>query len=496
MLFNPNAGRLGKHTQLQFNDRGRLTGVKMLDYCLECALVAGVPSGRRNFLSSTTSSPARRSRGACTRPLRTRALLLPRRADPAGDDHPGRRAHDKDAKRFKQLKLASQAVGLSKRHVCSTCQLLAVILHLSNIEFVDDGGRNPDTAVVRNTDVLDVAAEFLGVRAPALEAVLSYRMKTIKKELVTVFLDPGGAADNRNDLAKALYSLLFAWLNEHIDQKPCCYDFSTLLTLVDLPGPQNSTAQLSGPDQFIVNLADDRLHGFVQTRLFENHAHEYEAEGLGGLMPHVPYLDNAECVRLLTNMSNGFAHIMDDQARCQPKKGGTTMVEASAKRWGNHSSFEAGAPGRSGVPTFTVSHYHGPVTYAADGFLKRNLKAINPEFVSLLRGMHAGGEGGGFISPFVKVRPRRSRRKCTHVTRRRSCPRSSPLSRCARRRRAASRARRSWTLTRRATRPRPARTTTTRRATAACRAARARCGARSTRCSTRSRTRRRGSCSA
>jgi chitin synthase len=48
-LFNPNASRFGKYTELQFNDRGRLAGVKTLDYCLERARVAGAPSGERNF---------------------------------------------------------------------------------------------------------------------------------------------------------------------------------------------------------------------------------------------------------------------------------------------------------------------------------------------------------------------------------------------------------------------------------------------------------------
>ncbi|KAL0064520.1 Chitin synthase, class 8 [Marasmius tenuissimus] len=48
-LFNPNASRLGKYTELQFSDRGRLTGVKTLEYYLEKNRVAGAPSGERNF---------------------------------------------------------------------------------------------------------------------------------------------------------------------------------------------------------------------------------------------------------------------------------------------------------------------------------------------------------------------------------------------------------------------------------------------------------------
>ena len=48
-LFNPNASRFGKYTELQFTERGRLCGTKTLDYYLERNRVAGAPSGERNF---------------------------------------------------------------------------------------------------------------------------------------------------------------------------------------------------------------------------------------------------------------------------------------------------------------------------------------------------------------------------------------------------------------------------------------------------------------
>jgi chitin synthase len=48
-LFNPNASRFGKYTELQFGDRGRLQGIKTLDYYLERNRVSGAPSGERNF---------------------------------------------------------------------------------------------------------------------------------------------------------------------------------------------------------------------------------------------------------------------------------------------------------------------------------------------------------------------------------------------------------------------------------------------------------------
>ncbi|KAF9442722.1 glycosyltransferase family 2 protein [Macrolepiota fuliginosa MF-IS2] len=402
-LFNPNASRFGKYTELQFTERGRLCGIKTLDYYLERNRVAAVPSGERNFhifyyLIAGATPEERQHLHLLDK---TTYRYLGQRGPAAARQQAGR---DDDALRFDQLKVALKNIGMSKRHVAQTCQLIAAILHLGNLEFIIDRGKNEDAAVVRNVDVLEIVADFLGVPASALEGVLSYKTKLVKKELCTVFLDPDGASDNRDDLAKTLYSLLFAWLNEHINQRFCKDDFSTFIGLFDLPGPQNMTSRPNSLDQFCINFANERLQHFMQKHLFENHVNEYTIEGIVGLVPQVPYFDNAECIRLLQNQPGGLVHIMDDQARRVPKKTDQTMVEAFQKRWGNHTSFKAGAIDRSGFPSFTINHFNGAVTYSSESFLERNLDAVNPDFVSLLRGVVDGGDGMGMgsINPFVK----------------------------------------------------------------------------------------------
>ncbi|KAG1722688.1 glycosyltransferase family 2 protein [Suillus paluster] len=371
-LFNPNASRFGKYTELQFTDRGRLSGVKTLDYYLERNRVSSVPSGERNFhifyyLVAGATSEERQHLHLLDK---TQYRYLGQRgAVPARQNG----VRDDDANRFEQLKVALKSIGLSKRHVAQTCQLLAAILHLGNLEFTVDRGRDVDAAVVRNTDVLAIVAEFLGVQTSALEGAMSYKTKLMKKELCTVFLDPDGASDNRDDLAKTLYSLLFAWLNEHINQRLCREDFDTFIGLFDLPGPQNMTSRPNSLDQFCVNFANERLQNFVQRRIFEAHVDEYQNEGISRFVPTVPYFDNTECVRLLQNKPGGLIHIMDDQARRSHKKTDHSMVEAFGKRWGNHSSFKVGAIDRSGFPTFTVNHFNWPRCWVDEPLRQRPL---------------------------------------------------------------------------------------------------------------------------
>ncbi|KZT19143.1 glycosyltransferase family 2 protein [Neolentinus lepideus HHB14362 ss-1] len=406
-LQNSNASRFGKYTELQFTEKGRVCGAKTLDYYLERSRVARVPSGERNFhvfyyLLAGVSQEERQHLQLDEKvPYRYLG-----QSSAASSRNPMRRKDD--GVRFEQLKMAMKNAGFSKRQVAQIFQLVAAIVHLGNLDFTVDRHRNEDAAVVRNVDLLGIVADFLGVRPPALEAALSYKTRLVRKELCTVFLDPDGASDNRDDLAKTLYSLLFTWLNEYVNKKLCRDDFATFIALLDLPGPQNMTSRPNSLDQFCINYANERLHHFMMKRIFENDVEEYQSEGLSDLIPQVPYYDNSECLRLIQTKPGGLIHIMDDQASRVPKKTDHTMAEAFGKRWANHGSFKPGAMDSYGFPTFTIQHYSGPVTYSTEGFLERNLDAVNPDFVSLLCGSHAGsGRNGGTDStgsanPFIK----------------------------------------------------------------------------------------------
>ena len=404
---NGNASRYGKYTELQFAENGKLMGAKTLDYYLQKNRLIGHGANERNFhIFYYLVAGATEEEKEFLHIRDTEFKYL-------GGGRAHKDAAKEDSAKFQRIKQAFKNVGLSKRQVASICQVLAAILHLGNVEFYQDRHRTQDSASVRNPEVLHLVANFLGTDPKALEESLTYKTKMIKNEVCTILLDADGSANNRDDLAKSLYGLLFAWLNEHINERLCRDDFETFIGVLDLPGFENLNKGNS-LDQFIVNFANESMHRWMLQSTFERKMDEYADEGIKHLTPDVPFFDNAETVRLLTNRPGGLVHIIDDQARRQPKKTDHTMVEAFGKRWGNHPSFKVGPVDRSGFATFTISHYVAPVTYTSEGLLERNSEVVSPDFVSLLRGQVApeggksaadvpGTQSPGSTVPFVKA---------------------------------------------------------------------------------------------
>ncbi|GAA5975793.1 hypothetical protein JCM10908_005282 [Rhodotorula pacifica] len=390
-LSNSNASRFGRYAEFQFNDKGRLTGLKGLEYSLEKSRVANTPSGERNFhifhyLVSGVAADERqhlRLQGVSAASFR---YLARSRAS-------GQSSAQADTIRLGQLKEAFKAVGFPKKAVASIFQVLAAILHLGNLEFAIDRNRNADSAVVKNPHVLTTAAELLGVSAEELEYALTNKSTLVGGEVCAVFLDAEGASANRDDLASSLYGLVFSWIGEFLNEKLCREDFATFISLVDFPGPAHGADRDGlGVEAFCRNLASERLQGYVLDQLYEANKAEYTSEEIALPGLETKHVSNSETVRLLTNMPGGLVHIIDDQSRRRGKTD-TTMLQAMIKRWGNHPSFASRngdeAQGRPGA--FVVSHWDSQTTYSTDSFLAQNAAAISPTFVTLLGGADARG---------------------------------------------------------------------------------------------------------
>ncbi|KAF8978607.1 hypothetical protein BGZ46_006282 [Entomortierella lignicola] len=393
--LNVNASRVGRFTELQFNERGRLLGAKMLDYFLEKKRITrstNLPD-ERNFhifyqlLAGATVEEKTHLRLTDGQFHYLSSASLNRNRTLPGVD---------DVADFANLKTALKVLGFQKKQVGQIFQLLAAVLHLGNLTFMEDTTHANDACVVKNVDTLIFVADILGVDPNALQNTLTYKTKLIKKELCSVFLDSQGAEQQRDELAQALYSLLFSWLVEFFNLRLCHETPANFIGVVDLFGFQQQTT--NGLDQFCVNYANERLHQFFLNQVFETSHAQFEVEEITSI-PRINFFDNEACLQMLGQQSeDGLMGIMSSQSRHISRKTDATMLEAIAKQYPKHSSLTVNKNMNS-HPSFTIQHYLAPVTYTVEGWLEQNVDNLSSDFVTLFR----GGPGvSPSMNPFIQ----------------------------------------------------------------------------------------------
>ncbi|KAG0055349.1 hypothetical protein BGZ83_008869 [Gryganskiella cystojenkinii] len=417
--LNDNASRVGRFTELQFNERGRLLGAKLLDYFLEKKRITQsfAAADERNFhifyqlLNGATFEEKTHLRLTEGTFHYLSPASLNRNRNLRGID---------DELEFGNLKTALKVMGFQKKQVAQIFQLLAAVLHLGNLTFMEDSSHTNDACVVRNVESLIFVADILGVDPNALQNTLTYKTKLIKKELCSVFLDVQGAEQQRDELAQALYSLLFSWIVEFLNVKLCHETPANFIGIVDLFGFQQF--QVNRLDQFCVNYANERLHQFFLNQVFEASYADFELEGITSI-PKLHYFDNTACLQMLAGKDqvgqdqneshitsfdedgseSGLIGIMSAQSRQigQANKTDATMLEAFAKTYSRHDSLTVSRTDKNVFPSFTVQHYLAPVSYTVEGWLEQNVDNLSSDFVTLFRGNGTGGAPAS-VNTFVQ----------------------------------------------------------------------------------------------
>ncbi|EKG14177.1 Cytochrome b5 [Macrophomina phaseolina MS6] len=417
-LTTPIASKAGLFLELQYDTSSSthpmLIGGKILDHRLERSRIASVPTGERSFhvlyylLAGT--SPAEKehlglnigmgeagSRISTGGAKRWRYLGHPTQMKVGVNDTDG----------FQQFKNALRKLEFPRSDIAEICQILAAILHIGELDFVtgksttptgdDSGGYSheggEDVTVVKNKGALQIVAAFLGVPQEDLEVSLGYKSKTLHRERVTVMLDPKGARQNADELARTLYSLLVAYVMETVNQRICAVEDSVAntISIVDFPGFQQVSATGSVLDQLLNNAANECLYNYALQNFFEKQEEFLSAEEVS--IPQTSYFDNSDSVKGLLKPGVGLLSILDDQMR----RGKTDLqfLEALRKRFNNKNPAIIAGSATTIVPgsnfathnasaAFTVKHFAGEVDYPVEGLLEENGDIISGDMLNLI----------------------------------------------------------------------------------------------------------------
>ena len=417
------ASKAGLFYELQYDGSSTnptLIGGKLLDHRLERSRIASVPTGERSFhvlyylLAGT--SPAEKSHLGLenTTHVTTAGTGLHRSTSIAHKrwrylGHPTQlRVGINDAEGFQHFKTALRKLEFPRGEIAEICQVLAAILHIGQLEFTtgqatttaaeESGGYSheggEDVTIVKNKDELTIVAAFLGLSAQDLETSLGYKTKTLNRERVTVMLDPKGARDNADELARTLYSLLVTYVIEGINQRLCATEeaVANTVSIVDFPGFAQAASTGSTLDQLLTNAANESLYHLCLQSFFERQGDMLESEEVS--VPATSYFDNTDAVRGLLKHGNGLLSILDDQT----KRGRTDiqLLESLRKRFEGKNNAISVASATAIMPgsnfatqnqnaTFTVRHYAGEVDYPINGLVEENGDIVSGDLMNLIK---------------------------------------------------------------------------------------------------------------
>ena len=312
-----------------------------------------------------------------------------------------------DAEGFQHFKTALRKLEFPRNEIAEICQILASILHIGQLEFItsqstvpsadESGGYSHEgsemVTIVKNKEALSMVAAFLGLSTQDLETSLGYKTKTIHRERVTVMLDPKGARENADELARTLYSLLVAYVFEQINQRTCALEDSVAntISIVDFPGFAQSASTGSTLDQLLNNAATEALYNFCLQSFFERRADLLESEEVS--IAATSYFDNSDAVRGLLKQGNGLLSILNDQTRRE--RTDAQFLESLRKRFENKNpAITTGSPTAkiagsnfatvNAAASFTVRHFAGEVDYSITGLVEENGEVIPGDLMNLI----------------------------------------------------------------------------------------------------------------
>ncbi|XP_024993286.1 myosin-12-like isoform X1 [Cynara cardunculus var. scolymus] len=369
---NNNSSRFGKFVEIQFDKQGKISGAAVRTYLLERSRVCQVSDPERNYhcfymLCAAPPEDAKKFK-----------LGDPRTFHYLNQTNCYEVANIDDGREYLETRNAMDVVGINQEEQDAIFRVVAAILHLGNVEFIK--GKEFDSSQIKDDKSLyhlHTAAELLMCDEKALQQSLCERVIVTPDGNITKPLDPASAALSRDALAKTVYSRLFDWIvdkiNNSIGQDPTA---KSIIGVLDIYGFESF--KINSFEQLCINLTNEKLQQHFNQHVFKMEQEEYTKEEIN--WSYVEFVDNQDVLDLIEKKPGGIIALLDE-ACMFPKSTHETFAQKMYQTYNSHKRFSKPKLSRT---NFTINHYAGDVTYQADHFLDKNKDYVVAEHQALL----------------------------------------------------------------------------------------------------------------
>ncbi|GLU08795.1 hypothetical protein SLE2022_256840 [Rubroshorea leprosula] len=365
---NNNSSRFGKFVEIQFDQSGRISGAAIRTYLLEQSRVCQVSDPERNyhcFYMLCAAPPEDIEKYKLGNPRTFHYLNQSNFYELDGVD---------ESKEYLTVRRAMGVVGISPKEQAS---------HLAspfscNVEFAKE--QETDSSEPKDDKSrfhLKTAAELFMCDEKSLEDSLCKRVIVTRDASITKSLDPGSAALSRDALSRTVYSRLFDWIvnkiNNSIGQDP---NSRSLIGVLDIYGFESF--KTNSFEQFCINLTNEKLQQHFNQHVFKMEQEEYTKEEIDS--SYIEFIDNQDVLDLIEKKPGGIIALLDE-ACMFPRSTQETFAEKLYQTFKDHKRFSKPKLAHS---DFTICHYAGDVTYQTEYFLDKNKDYVVAEHQALL----------------------------------------------------------------------------------------------------------------
>lgn len=375
-LRNDNSSRHGKYLEILFNHQGEPIGANITNYLLEKGRVVGQIRNERNFHIFYQYS-----KGASQSYREAYGVQMPEAYTYTSASKCTSVQSIDDVADFKETLNAMNIIGLSQQEQDDIFKLLAAILWIGNITFVEnqDGGSD-----ITDSSVTNFVAYLLDVNAESIEKALTIRVVETTRggrrgSVYESPLNPVQAAAVRDALAKGIYNNLFDWIVARVNNSLQSAGAAAAHTIGILDIYGFEIFENNSFEQICINYVNEKLQQIFIELTLKTEQEEYVREKIQ--WTPIKYFNNkVVCDLIEERRPPGIFSVLNDA--CATAHADPAAADQNFSMKLGMLSSNTHLEQRQGK--FIIKHYAGDVTYDVNGMTDKNKDQMQKDLLLLL----------------------------------------------------------------------------------------------------------------